>query len=91
LETYVEFKYDCTNEVRACCERSSSDMATFELFIYIVCDCIVVNVKECGRSGVCLIEVYPSIHVGELMNAIKNSGWSVSWPRFEPSALINIS
>jgi len=30
---------------------------------------IVANVKGCGRSDVCQIEVYPSIHVGELMNA----------------------
>ena len=43
----------------------------YYLFIYISCDCVVVNVKGCGRSGVCRIEVYPSIHVGELMNAIR--------------------
>ena len=43
----------------------------YYLFLYIVCDCVVVNVKGSGGSDVSLIEVYPSICVGELMNAIR--------------------
>jgi len=43
----------------------------YYLFIYIVCDCVVVNVKGYRRSDVCLIGVYPSICVVELMNAIR--------------------
>jgi len=41
------------------------------LFVYylFILFLVVVNVKGCGRSDVCQIEVYPSIHVGELMNA----------------------
>ena len=43
----------------------------YYLFIYIVFGCVEVNVKGCGRSDVCQIEVCPSIHVGELRNAIR--------------------
>jgi hypothetical protein len=43
----------------------------YYLFIYIVSDCVMVNVKGCGRSDICRIEAYPSMHVGELMNVIR--------------------